>query len=367
MQTTLISTVGTSLLTNNTEQEVRKLLTQTANATETALTGEQKTVIENRVAAVRAQLMQASSQTVAPFSAELNGAVAVAAQETIVSHYLLHTDTFQGRITAGLVAEWLRANYPGASVTPYCLEHLNTATQESFEKGMDSLLQWCDATIPALRESQQHIIFNLCGGFKSVQAFTQTLGMIYADEIVYIFEGAGASLIRIPRLPLQWQPPTDEQAALLARLVHGDTDETADTVRGLPEAYLSSLDENSFCISYWGKAAWLAMRRTIFADRLLPQPGLVYEPSFVADFKRNPNPQLRCDIQEALAKVSVVWREKGLASLRSDGGLLYETYANRGNIGHFRLNIGDRVSCVPDGDVLRIRHAGAHDYVNNNP
>jgi hypothetical protein len=50
------------------------------------------------------------------------------------------------------------------------------------------VIRWCQDTLPGYRESGYHIVFNLTGGFKSIQGWMQTLGMFYADEIVYIFE-----------------------------------------------------------------------------------------------------------------------------------------------------------------------------------
>ncbi|MBE3588402.1 MAG: hypothetical protein IMW93_07600 [Thermoanaerobacteraceae bacterium] len=73
------------------------------------------------------------------------------------------------------------------------------------------------------------------------------------------------------------------------------------------------------------------------------------------------------DIQTTLAKVSLLFREQGLAGLRKDGSLQYKDYeGSPGNIGHFRLNLGWRVSCLPEGNILRLRHVGPHD-VNKNP
>jgi hypothetical protein len=36
-------------------------------------------------------------------------------------------------------------------------------------------------------------------------------------------------------------------------------------------------------------------------------------------------------------------------------------------IGHFRLTQDRRVSCVAEGRMLRLRHFGNHDQVNDNP
>jgi len=46
------------------------------------------------------------------------------------------------------------------------------------------------------------VIFNLTGGFKSVQGFLQSIASLYADEAVYVFETA-SELLRAPRMPLR--------------------------------------------------------------------------------------------------------------------------------------------------------------------
>lgn len=58
--------------------------------------------------------------------------------------------------------------------------------------------------------------------------------------------------------------------------------------------------------------------------------------------------------------------------LRGNGGKQYDNFTGGKRIdgcpiGHFRINDGDRISCIAKGGMLRLRHFGVHDYVNNNP
>ena len=84
----------------------------------------------------------------------------------------------------------------------YAPDSLSTASTAAFSAGIDDLIAWLERTIKPLRASYE-VCFNLVGSFKSLQGYMNTLGMFYADKVIYIFEGQDAALITIPRLPIQ--------------------------------------------------------------------------------------------------------------------------------------------------------------------
>jgi hypothetical protein len=55
------------------------------------------------------------------------------------------------------------------------------------------------------------VVFNLTGGFKSLNGYLQTVAMISADRCAFLFEGA-PELMEIPRLPVRLAE-IDEQGA----------------------------------------------------------------------------------------------------------------------------------------------------------
>lgn len=227
--------------------------------------------------------------------------------------------------------------------------------------------------MPGYRQSHYRVVFNLVGGFKSLQGYMNTLGMFYADEIIYIFEAPTADLIRIPRLPVTMDdvPVLRQKASLFALMENGHLAEREE-VADVPEIYLEFDQEGCCTLSTWGLLVWKRNKRKILSDGLLEFPALVYERSFLKDYQAIVDGDFRTDIQSTLAKVSLIYRERGLEGLRRDGGLLYEDYENRRDssgrkIGHFRLSQSRRVSCVPDGQVLRLCRVGEHDDVNKNP
>lgn len=363
MRHAVVSTVGTSLLTNAASEELRRLLSRAANLREEELPPGERDALRDRAGEVEARLASAPETEVRRMSAELNGVLSLGASDRETCHYLLCTDTYPGRLTTDLVGRWLRAR--GAAVVPIVLEGFSTANRAAFARGVDFLLRWCEQTLPPMREQGWRITFNLAGSFKSLQAYAQTLGMFYADEIVYIFEGTGAELIRIPRLPVAWQTADLERhAAAVARLAQGEL-LPAGELADLPEAYLES-DGACVTLSDWGWMAWNLNRKRILGGDLVEQPGLLYSDEFRRDYDRRRDPNERAALQDTLAKASVLWREGGLRRLRGDGGVQYEDLMNRGGVGHFRVTLSLRVTCEPAGERLRLRRFGPHD-VNENP
>jgi len=364
--TYVISTVGTSLLTNNAPQEIMQVLRETANLREEEYEPKQRQELQARVSDVKQRLQNALQDEVAKMSAELNGVVSLKAIGREFTHYLLHTDTYQGELAACMVEEWLKGN-GCRNVIRQKLDGMSTRDQSSFSRGVHNLLDWCHRTLPNLREQKGRIVFNLVGGFKSLQAYAQTIGMVYADEICYIFEGPSSELIRIPKLPVKFDTEAMEKhAALITRLAVMNEVVPQEEVADLPEAYLE-VSGGLAVLSHWGKLAWNAEKRNILGKRLVDQPGLAFEKSFEHDFEKCMDKEARVLLQEVLAKVCVLWQKGGLQALRDNGGLQYEGYKKHPGIGHFRIDGGRRVSCRVDGAKLCLRRYGSHDDVNNNP
>lgn len=231
------------------------------------------------------------------------------------------------------------------------------------------MLKWLDndkgLNIESYKECQYEVIFNLTGGFKSLQGYLNTIGMFYADKLVYIFE-AGNELIEIPQLPIKLDSQVFRNNAVEFALMYEDL---VCVAKNIPDLMLEQYDDNQYLLSDWGILAWNKVKKDIFADELLLFPKLCFEESFKKDFK-NSTKQQRIELQETLAKVSVILQQNGdgIAKLKKDGGLQYDNFTGKNaSIGHFRINQGDRVSCFTQNNELILRHFGQHDYVNNNP
>jgi hypothetical protein len=107
----------------------------------------------------------------------------------------------------------------------------------------------------------------------------------------------------------------------------------------------------------------------LLAQDLLSFPGLEYQAAFRADYDREREVQPRVKLQGTLAKAAVLLKEsKGDVSvLKKDGGLRYDKYTNMGDIEHFRVTQGVRVSCRSQGGKLTLYRYGKEEDINKNP
>ena len=283
---TVISSCGTSLLTKGAPRELLEILFRHANDEKGELPPEVRAAIDQRVLDVKGllgEVAQAKRQ-----SAEINGIVSLYGAEFDALarrdvHMLLCTDTYQGRVCAQVVMEWLVARGIGANVVP--LIGLTTRNVDAFHLGMQSLVTWLEEYVIPWRDQGQRITFNLVGGFKSVQGVLNTLGMFYADEIVYIFDSPGAELIRIPRLPIRLDAAGFiEEHLNVFRKLHLKLQPAADEIRGMPEMLLDYGRDGTAALSVWGEVLFKRSQDTTYAQRLWPSPTdmIRFAPTFEA-------------------------------------------------------------------------------------
>ena len=255
-------------------------------------------------------------------SAELNGFVGYyrrggrlenAARDI---HYLIHTDTYQGEIAAGLLRDWGAAQ--GIGLTPVRIDDLNTASVEEFRMGINNLVDWCVSALPGYRSQGYEVIFNLVGGFKSLQGYMQTLGMFYADETIYIFE-TGSELLSIPRLPVDFAAQAKQAVIdhfdIFRRMQREDI--SIDECAGIPETLLYMVD-GKCSLSEWGQVIWNDCQREAYSREILPpaSPRIV-----VGDKARKQAEALEPDrimrLNQALDKLSRHIETKGKENLHS--------------------------------------------------
>lgn len=372
----IVSTVGTSLLTNYARErapEMQSLLRRTANMRDQELTGGELATISSLEDAVRAGLAAPETETAGTLSAEINGIVTYYGERLYDpkrlardEHVLVATDTYQGEVAAKLVQEWLQGR-GFSSVQVFQLPGLSTRNQQAFATGVGALIKWTGETLPGYRESGSRVVFNLVGGFKSLQGYMNTLGMLYADEIIYIFEGTQSGLIRIPRLPVNLADfqCLREHATQLALLEQHEV-ATKQSVVGIPEALLDYDEHGNCTFSTWGASIWAANKGEILGDAgLLGFPHLDYSERFERDFASLREKKVRAKVLSTLAKVSVVFAGGRVDRLRADGGLQYEDLKQRPGIGHFRVDREWRITCEVLGRALRLRRLGGHEILKD--
>jgi putative CRISPR-associated protein (TIGR02619 family) len=276
MPVLLLSTCGTSLLTNEADGPLKKILRDTANDPPENLSPEKKSMIDAHVSIVRDTLLSASQEKVRQMSAELNGILACydgkPASGLQDIHYLLHTDTYQGLRTAELVKDWLEQH--SLKVQLLTEKGLHTGAADSFRHALSELVKWCEETLPGCSAKKYKIVFALVGGFKALNGFLQALGMCYADETIYLFENKDAPLLRIPRLPFNLDAGVEdhvrEHLALFRRLCAHQTLPPADCA-AINEIFLYNLG-NECELSPWGRLIWEKCRPKVYCEKVHPSP-----------------------------------------------------------------------------------------------
>lgn len=370
----ILSPVGTSVLTNNLEPGFRKELNKYSNKQEGQIPKAVLLKLQSSKAILQQKLNKNTISSLREMSAEFNGIMGIYQDNWNNGkkdiHYLLATDTYQGKVAAELLQGFLAQKTQTAEViTP---KNLNTESKENFKSGIRDLLKWCEAVLPGYKESGYEIIFNLTGGFKSLQGYLNTIGMFYANAISYIFEGEN-ELITIPKLPVKIETEEFERNAdIYLQLAHTQIGIERKRIKQIPEIFIEEYDENRFILSDWGELSWNKVKQEILSNALIALPYISYSPSFIREFANTQRSKDKVQLQETIGKISCLLQENGgdISYLKGGraGGLLYDNYSGKNNhLGHFRIGRSLRVSCEYKNQVLELRHYGAHDYVNNNP
>ena len=378
MHRVIISTIGTSLLTNqikrdnSEEKDWYSHLRNTANLNEKDTPKNIKDIISTLEQRADAQLSNAKIPQIRRASAELNGIYGIY-QENLIQgredyHFLIATDTIQGITTAKIVEAFLRKqDFINTSI--YAPIGLSTASTEAFSVGIDALIFWLQETIPPLKESKYKISFNLVGSFKSLQGYLNTIGMFYADEIIYIFEGEKSDLITIPRLLISVDNSLIKPYTMQLALLDAGAGLLPQETVGIPETILGEVD-GKMTLSTWGNLIWKQCKDDLLSGDLISFSRLEYQDTFRADYNRVREKNKRVKLQETLATVTRLLNESNgdPAILRQHGGIQYSKYTNKGNIDHFRVTQSVRVSCVcKEGKLILNHYDEQHDDINNNP
>jgi putative CRISPR-associated protein (TIGR02619 family) len=201
-------------------------------------------------------------------SAELNAAYGILDRwkPKQVTHLLIQSSTTVGEAAAKLISAVLERR-SREKVELRTADGLQTNDAISFRDALAALTKQLEQTLPGYRESGWAITFNLSGGFKSISAFLQALGMLYADRCVFRFEGA-RDLMEIPRLPIQLADVAEVRRNLLTfRKINQGYCVTESDALGIPESLLLALD-GRVEFSIWGDVVWNRAEAAVFSEQL---------------------------------------------------------------------------------------------------
>lgn len=307
-QLLLVSTCGTSLLTNDADGETRSWLTAIANKKN--LTGADAERLRQHVTNTEAlvkrmgRLSRADRRDRQRLGAELCGICAELDRRNFrsIQHLLIHSDTDAGRAAATLVEDILLDE--GHQVQLLTAGGLRTDDLPSFRDALAELTKQIEELVPGYREQGWTTYFNLTGGFKSVNAYLQALGMLYADRCVFLFEGQ-PTLMEIPRLPVKLAEADEVREHLTAfrRLMLGYLVAEREVV-DVPDSLLL-IDDGQVTRSVWGDVVWERVRKRLLRERLLDplSPKLVISHAARKAFEKLEEDR-RIQVNEALDALS---------------------------------------------------------------
>ncbi len=263
-----LSPCGTSTLTNLATPDERKLVSRYANASHPSQVPDvDQNQLQELINRAQGELTTANHERAGELSAELKSLIQYCNHEfdSADQHALLCTDTWLGEATGKLIESWLRKQ--GTNVQILRHKDLQTHDPDAFQLSLAELVSWCAETIDGYRHARYRIVFNLTGGFKSVQGFLQTLAMFYADETIYIFERS-ETLLHIPRLPVKLDAISSIQDHLevFRRL---SQKLPVKPVSNLPETLIRFMDDQPW-LSEWGTLVWEQSKPVIYSEKLLP-------------------------------------------------------------------------------------------------
>ena len=375
----ILSTVGTSILTNlidrrnPAESNWWNMLRDSANLKPNELAQKTKVVIDTLADRALVELLKNNTKTNRRISAELNGIYGIYGgtlpSNSSDQHWLITTDTAQGQKTGDLIKDFLKNQ--GFTVSIFTPKGLSTKDTGSFTAGVKELIHWLEQTVPGHRNSY-HVIFNLVGGFKSLQGYMNTFGAFYADEVVYIFEAQTADLIKIPRLPIKIDDTVIQNHRVQFALMDAGKLYPIGQLKGIPDTLLEFVEDNGQTyagLSEWGQLIWNRTKRDLLTGELLDFPRLCYRDSFREDLNGQRDVDSLLALQEELAKAAHSLEESccNLQQLSSDG-LDVKKLQRYDNI--YRFRIGDfRVTWSVNNakDKLILRRYGDRKNVYNSP
>jgi putative CRISPR-associated protein (TIGR02619 family) len=374
----VISTVGTSVLTNQIDPDIDdnyyERLQQKANYTDNEIQDapEIKEIILKLKERAEQELSSNNTDKIRKASAELNGIYGLYNEQIEQGipdmHLLVTTDTAQGRVSAEVVESFLKSKRL-TNISTHAQPGLSTASSDIFVEGMAKLIPSMQEIIKECKNSRYTICFNLVGGFKALQGYFNTIGMFYADEIIYVFEGSN-QLIKIPKLPVKVD--VSEIAPYKVQLAMMDVGEIStswEEAQEVPKEWVFVI-EPKMILSAWGELLWDQCKEELLSkERPLPFPKLEYHQSFLDDYQAKPANE-KIILQENLARAACLLKNHrdGISAMKQDGIFRLRRYVGKHkDIDHFDLPKDRRVSCIAKEGTLYLRHYGEHDDVNNNP
>ena len=363
----IFSTVGTSSVTNKNKEAKR--INELSNKTGIDLSVEEREFLDRQIEERKQMMLDYVNNNnindLKELSAELNGIISyygdnLNSNNLNDNHILLSTDTYIGNKTAELIGEILRKlGFEETYVID--IEKLNTKNTDNFREGLINLRK----TINNYKDKEYRKIFNLTGGFKSVNAFLNILGMFYADEIIYIFE-TKTDLIKIPKLPLKIDFDSLRNNYLEFLLLHPDVN-----VNGIEREFIQNINDiflfpvdNKYILNEWGEFIWEEILKNLILEKGLPDfANLEYDGSIKRQYE-NLEKTDKIKLVLKISRAFYLLRNGNINDLRNDNILQLNNDTN--DYSDYKFNFKDnlRVFCNYKENMLTLKVIKKHEGNN---
>ncbi len=177
---------------------------------------------------------------------------------------------------------------------------LQTASFDDFQLALSDIAGRYSEEIHRYKQSGYRIIFNLTGGFKSVNNFLQAMASLYADESIYVFERTD-ELLTIPRLPIEIDRKIFEKHLDLFRRVELGIAGATEIPDEIPESLLFS-ERNEVMLTPYGELLWQKMKMELYGNRLISPliDRIRYSESFKRQFEKFDSDDERRQINQSI-------------------------------------------------------------------
>jgi len=358
----ILTSCGLSLLTNYLKNfnifpsEVYKY----SNCNELEIGDEFKLKVDKALKNLKNEIINLSNEEVRKLSAELNALLNFYANgfKKEDMHLLLYTDTYFGKKVAEILKYFLENE--GFGVINFLAKDLKTSNVEEFQLALSEVVKDISEIINNFKLQNYEIIFNLTGGFKSVNSFLQTMASLYADKSIYIFETSN-ELLEIPRLPINIDEKFFEENLDILRKLEKELEVEKDKVEKLPKSIVLKIGDE-YILSPWGEIVWQKYKNELFSKVLITPiiENIKYSKEFIKDFDKL-NPSERYQLNKSIEKLeNYVIKKENLKSLKyhSLSGQIAQKYSHE--FYPFDGNDSRRVYCNEKGENIILEKIDSH-------
>jgi CRISPR/Cas system-associated protein Csm6/Txe/YoeB family toxin of Txe-Axe toxin-antitoxin module len=363
----VISFTGTNLLTNQIDlnsdnQDLLKKIFSIYNYTFEEVykySPEALDIIDTLKERAVKKLKDGDIQTIRRISSELNFIYALYEQNLEQAkgdiHFLITSDTALGHTTSDIIREFLLKK--GFNIGVYNLSGFSMVNYDAFAGGIDQLFKWFSETIPGFKEKGYKVCINLVNAPRTLQAYMDIIGMLYADELIYIFEGIKSNLINLPKIPIQINTSVIKPIEFALMEVGSIP---ASAVNGIPDIFVYVIDDEAI-MSELGILIWKECKNILLSGDLLQFPLLDYSSSFINDYNSINNAKDKVKLHQVLAKVSYLLNND---SLRKYTGLKYQKLNLKSDIYAFRVSLDLRITYkLINGNLQLLRYVNHDDFL----